>query len=201
MSLKGEIDRGLVAMSIDFDPGVPEKLETYLALLSRWNKVINLTSVDNPEEMVVMHLLDSVSVQPYLAGTRILDVGSGAGLPGIPLALINADKDFILLDSNGKKVRFMTQVTIDLGLKNVKVIQSRAEDFSGKFDHVICRAFRQTNEFVKACVHLVAPGGSLLAMKGPAEKETAPPPGFRKTVHQLRAPGLAAERYLIELRQ
>lgn len=199
MNLKEKIERGLVALSLESHLEVIEKLERYLALLSKWNKVTNLTSIDNPEQMVVVHLLDSLSVQPYLSGKRVLDVGSGAGLPGIPLALINADKDFILLDSNGKKTRFMLQATIDLGIKNVEVVQSRAQDLEGEFDHVVCRAFTGTNDFVKACSHLLAPGGNMLAMKGPAESEVTPIPGFRQSVHQLNVPGLPSERYLVEI--
>ena len=117
MNLKEKIERGLVALSLESHIEVADKLEQYLALITKWNKVTNLTSIDNPEQMVLVHLLDSLSIQPYLSGPRILDVGSGAGLPGIPLALINEDKDFILLDSNGKKTRFMVQATIELGIK------------------------------------------------------------------------------------
>lgn len=199
MNLKEKIERGLVALSLESHLEVADKLEQYLALITKWNKVTNLTSIDNPEQMVLVHLLDSLSIQPYLSGPRILDVGSGAGLPGIPLALINEDKDFILLDSNGKKTRFMLQVTIELGIKNIEVVQSRAQDFQGEFDHVVCRAFTGTDDFVKACSHLLAPGGSLLAMKGPAESEVTPLPGFKQSIHQLNVPGLPSERYLIEI--
>ena len=199
MNLKEKIERGLVALSLESHLEVADKLEQYLALITKWNKVTNLTSIDNPEQMVLVHLLDSLSIQPYLSGPRILDVGSGAGLPGIPLALINEDKDFILLDSNGKKTRFMLQVKIELGIKNIEVVQSRAQDFQGEFDHVVCRAFTGTDDFVKACSHLLAPGGSLLAMKGPAESEVTPLPGFKQSIHQLNVPGLPSERYLIEI--
>jgi 16S rRNA (guanine527-N7)-methyltransferase len=199
MNLKEKIERGLVALSLESHLEVADKLEQYLALITKWNKVTNLTSIDNPEQMVLVHLLDSLSIQPYLSGPRILDVGSGAGLPGIPLALINEDKDFILLDSNGKKTRFMLQVTIELGIKNIEVVQSRAQDFQGEFDQVLCRAFTGTDHFVKACSHLLAPGGSLLAMKGPAESEVTPLPGFKQSIHQLNVPDLPSERYLIEI--
>ena len=199
MNLKEKIERGLVALSLESHLEVADKLEQYLALITKWNKVTNLTSIDNPEQMILVHLLDSLSIQPYLSGPRILDVGSGAGLPGIPLALINEDKDFILLDSNGKKTRFMLQVKIELGIKNIEVVQSRAQDFQGEFDHVVCRAFTGTDDFVKACSHLLAPGGSLLAMKGPAESEVTPLPGFKQSIHQLNVPGLPSERYLIEI--
>jgi len=201
MNLKEKIDRGLVALSLESHLEVAEKLERYLALIAKWNKVTNLTSINNPDQMVVVHLLDSLSIQAYLPGTRILDVGSGAGLPGIPLALINEDKNFILLDSNGKKTRFMLQATIDLGIRNVEVVQSRAQDYEGEFDHVVCRAFTSTVDFVKACSHLLAPGGSLLAMKGPAASEVTPIPGFKQRVHQLNVPGLSSERYLVEIRR
>jgi 16S rRNA (guanine527-N7)-methyltransferase len=126
-------------------------------------------------------------------------VGSGAGLPGIPLALINQDKDFILLDSNGKKTRFMVQAAIELGIRNIEVVHSRAQDFQGEFDHVVCRAFAGTDDFVKTCSHLLAPGGTLLAMKGPAESAVTRPPGFKQSIHQLHVPDMPSERYLIEI--
>ena len=198
MSLKEKIESGLVALTLKSDPEVVEKLEQYLALITKWNKVTNLTSIDNPEQMVVIHLLDSLSIQPYLSGHRILDVGSGAGLPGIPLALINQDKDFVLLDSNGKKTRFMVQAAIELGIRNIEVVHSRAQDFQGEFDHVVCRAFAGTDDFVKTCSHLLAPGGTLLAMKGPAESSVTPPPGFKQSIHQLHVPDMPSERYLLE---
>ena len=201
MNLKDKIERGLVALTLESPPEVVEKLEQYLTLINKWNKVTNLTSIDNLEQMVVIHLLDSLSIQPYLSGHRILDVGSGAGLPGIPLALINQDKDFILLDSNGKKTRFMVQARIELGIRNIKVVQSRAQEFQGEFDHVVCRAFTGTDDFVKTCSHLLAPGGSFLAMKGPAESEVARPPGFKQSIHQLYVPDMPSERYLIEIRR
>ena len=199
MSLKEKIERGLVALTLKSHPEVVEKLEQYLALITKWNKVTNLTSIDNPEQMVVIHLLDSLSIQPYLSGHRILDVGSGAGLPGIPLALINKDKDFILLDSNGKKTRFMVQAAIELEIRNIEVVHSRAQDFQGEFDHVVCRAFAGTDDFVKTCSHLLAPGGTLLAMKGPAESAITHPPGFKQSIHQLHVPDMPSERYLIEI--
>ena len=199
MSLKEKIERGLVALTLESHSEVVEKLEQYLTLITKWNKVTNLTSIDDPEQMVVIHLLDSLSIQPHLSGHRILDVGSGAGLPGIPLALINPDKDFILLDSNGKKTRFMVQATIELGIRNIEVVQSRAQDFEGEFDHVVCRAFTGTDDFVKACSHLLAPEGSLLAMKGPAASEVIRPPGFKQSIHQLHVPDMPSERYLIEI--
>ena len=199
MNLKEKIESGLVALTLKSHPEVVEKLEQYLALITKWNKVTNLTSIDNPEQMVVIHLLDSLSIQPYLSGHRILDVGSGAGLPGIPLALINQDKDFILLDSNGKKTRFMVQAAIELGIRNIEVVQSRVQDFQGEFDHVVCRAFTGTDDFVKTCSHLLAPGGTLLAMKGPAESAVTRPPGFKQSIHQLQVPYMPSERYLIEI--
>ncbi len=201
MNLKEKIELGLIALSLESHIKVAEKLEQYLALITKWNKVTNLTSIDNPQQMVLVHLLDSLTIQPYLSGSRILDVGSGAGLPGIPLALINEDKDFILLDSNGKKTRFMLQATIELGIKNIEVVQSRVQDFQGKFDQVVCRAFAGTEDFVKSCSHLLAPGGSLLAMKGPSESDVTVLPGFKQSIHQLNVPDLLSERYLIEIGQ
>ena len=124
------ITDGFQALGLKEDPALVERSSCFLELLVRWNRVTNLTALTDIKAMVGVHLLDSLAVAPYITGRKILDVGSGAGLPGIPLALLYPDKDFILLDSNGKKTRFMTQVTIELQLDNVKVVHLRVEDFA-----------------------------------------------------------------------
>ena len=201
MKVRQQIEQGLVALSLDSKVKVAEKLERYISLLAKWNKVTNLTSIDAPDSMVLVHLLDSLSINPYLNGARILDVGSGAGLPGIPLAMVNEDKDFKLLDSNGKKTRFMLQAKIELKIENVEIVQSRVSDFKGEYDHVVCRAFKAADEFVSSCSHLLAVGGTLLAMKGPAESEIPALKGFKLKVHELHVPGSSLGRYLLEIRK
>ena len=202
MGLEGRIADGLKSLSLEYDSGVPQKAVRYLALLRKWNRVANLTAITDPDEMVTRHLLDSCTLHVFLRGKRILDVGSGAGLPGIPLALLNPHKDFILLDSNGKKTRFMTQAAIDLGLGNVTVVQSRLEDFSGEFDHVVCRAFRSLHDLVAGSYHLLTAGGSLLAMKGPgviSELSELDARGFHYTAHGLQTPG--SKRLIVEIQR
>ena len=201
MKVKQQIEQGLVALSLEPKIEVAEKLEQYIRLVAKWNKVTNLTSIDTPESMVLLHLLDSLSINPYLNGARILDVGSGAGLPGIPLALVNEDKHFKLLDSNGKKTRFMLQAKIELKIENIDVVQSRVSDFQGEYDHVVCRAFKAVGDFISSCSHLLAAGGTLLAMKGPAEREIPTLKGFKLKVHELHVPGSSLGRYLLEIRK
>lgn len=192
---------GLSGLGIGPEEPLVTKALDYLSLICRWNRVTNLTAIREPGEIVTHHLLDAFSVQPFISGSRVLDVGSGAGLPGIPLALIDRDKDFILLDSNGKKTRFMTQVKIELDLPNVEVVQSRVEDYRGSFDQVISRAFSNLADMVSSCRHLLVAGGSMLAMKGPGvREEMADVAGCDMQLHELVVPGLDAERYLVRLR-
>jgi 16S rRNA (guanine527-N7)-methyltransferase len=146
-------------------PEFTQALNQYLALMQRWNKRFNLTAIRTLDEMVSKHLLDSLALGPYVTGSEVIDVGSGAGLPGIPLALNFPEKHFLLLDSNGKKTRFLTQVKIELGLDNVEILQCRAESLRDrKFDQVVCRAFKQPLEIYPALDHLLKPSGSILAM-------------------------------------
>ena len=196
MSLVEQITIGLDDLGLGDHADKAEPLAHFLELIDRWNRVTNLTAIRKPEDMVSQHLLDSLSVSPYVKGARVLDVGSGAGLPGIPLALFQPDKDFILLDSNGKKTRFMTQAAIELGLGNVTVLQQRIEDCTELFDQVISRAFASLDDFVSLCMPRVKIGGSLLAMKGPSEIDQADriPTAC---VHELHVPGLDRARYLV----
>lgn len=140
----------------------------YLELLQRWNQTYNLTAITDPREMVYLHLIDSLVIRPYLTGNRLLDIGTGAGLPGIPLAITNPDKHFVLLDKNNKKTRFLTQVTAELGLKNVEVVHTRCEDFHPKqcFDSILSRAYASLWLFVNSSKHLLCKNGWWIAMKG-----------------------------------
>ncbi len=176
----------------------------YLELLVKWNRAYNLTAVRDPAEMVIRHLLDSLAIAPCLTGRRFIDVGTGAGLPGIPLAIAQPDRTFDLLDSNGKKTRFLFQVKTALALDNMTVHQARVESFqpSGLFDAVLSRAFASLGDMIDCCRHLLAPGGRFLAMKGQfPEAELAELSDSVELVasHRLDIPGLAEERHLLEL--
>lgn len=181
-------------------------LNRYLQLLQRWNKVFNLTAVRDPAEMQPLHIADSISVAPYLRGANCLDVGSGAGLPGIPLAILQPDRHFTLLDTNGKKTRFMQQVVLELGLPNVNVVQTRVEHWQpvAPFDAIISRAFASLRAFVTFTGKHLADNGILYAMKGryPDSELAELPSGWRVTAqHSLCVPGLDAERHLLEIQR
>lgn len=185
-------------------PNAADVLCEYVSLLMRWNRAFNLTAVREPDEMVSRHILDSAVIAPFAGSGPLLDVGSGAGLPGIVLAVLKPGLRVTLLDSNGKKTRFCRQAAAELGLRNVEVVQSRVEDYRPPeaFATVVSRAFAALGDFVDGARHLVVPGGRLLAMKGayPHEELSALPPRARAlAVHPLVVPGLDAERHLVEL--
>ncbi len=181
-----------------------KKLIGLVNLLSKWNKAYNLTSVRNPEDMLVKHIMDSIVVSPYLDGKRIIDVGTGPGLPGLPLAILNPDKHFVLLDSLGKRLRFIRQAVLELELKNVEFIQSRVEEYQPeqKFDIVLSRAFASLTDMLFWCKHLPNEKGCFLALKGQLPKEELKELDsqfkFIKSV-QLTVPNLNAERCLVEI--
>lgn len=181
-----------------------DPLVAYLAELNKWNAAYNLTAVRNPADMVARHILDSLTVLPYLRGKRILDAGTGAGLPGIPLALSCPDRQFTLLDSNGKKVRFVQHAVATLRLHNVDVVQARAETLKpdAAYDCVVSRAFCSLADFVANSAHLLLPGGCLLAMKGrrpDAELATLPAGWRAAAVDPVAVPGLDGERHIVVL--
>ena len=199
LSPRDAIAAGLADLSLQVTDTDIDRLLHFLELIERWNRVTNLTAVKSLPDMVALHLLDSLAVLPFIKGKTVLDVGSGAGLPGIPLALLSPGKDFILLDAASKRTRFMTQAAIELGLTNVQIVHSRVEDYITTADHVICRAFTSLEEFVSLCGELVNEGGSLLAMKGPAEAGIEAVEGWQLSKHTLNVPQLDGERYLMEL--
>ena len=159
---------GLKAMGISADEEQLQQLVDYLALLLKWNRAYNLTAVRSPGEMVSRQLLDSLSILPFLQGPRVLDIGTGAGLPGVPLAIIRRDLEFVLLDSNSKKTRFVNQVRMELGLENLQVAHSRVEAFEAPvlFQTITSRAFASLDDMLRSSEHLLADGGQWLAMKG-----------------------------------
>jgi len=199
---KAELERGIAALGLNLSDRQVGALMQYLELLARWNRTYRLTAVTEPSAMISRHLLDSLSVLPVLVGHRLLDVGAGAGLPGIPLAVARPDLSFVLLDSNGKKTRFMTHAAGRLGLKNVQVARARVEDYDGEggFDTVISRAFANLPEFVRLAGRLCAPGGRLVAMKGRLRTEELAglSAGWRiAETRRLTVPGTDGERHLV----
>jgi 16S rRNA (guanine527-N7)-methyltransferase len=202
MIAERELASGLAALGLAASGDLERKLLDYIALIAKWNRVYNLTAVRDPQEMVGLHVLDSLTVLPHLSGNTVLDVGSGAGLPGIPLAIARPDLDVTLLDSNQKKTSFQQQAVIELGLANVRAVNARIESWEASqlFDVVISRAFADLGEFVSSAGRQCAPGGVLAAMKGvyPHDEITAMPAAFRvRSVVPLHVPGVAAERHLV----
>ena len=199
--LDTDLRDGLQALGIAPTPAQLEQFEHYLKLLAKWNQAFNLTAVREPAEMVVRHVLDSVAVAPFLHGRAILDVGTGAGLPGLPLAVMETTRRFTLLDSVGKKVRFLRHVLGELALPNVGVVHCRVEahEPEAPYDTVVCRAFGELGEFVAQCGRLAGPGGRLLAMKGrdPERELVGLPPGWQGRCHSLQVPGLDGQRHAV----
>lgn len=176
----------------------------YVTLLDKWNSAYNLTSVRNPQEMLIKHVLDSLVVAPHLTGNHFIDVGTGPGLPGILLAIYYPEKKFTLLDSLGKRIRFLNQVKLQLDLKNVNPIQCRVEEHLPEqgYDGVISRAFASLNDMLSWCKHLPAVNGQFFAMKGAAvQEEIAALPDFVKVtaIKNLQVPELDAQRHLVIL--
>jgi 16S rRNA (guanine527-N7)-methyltransferase len=193
---------GMTALEIPFTPEQREKLLAFLRLIQKWNRVYNLTAIRDPRTAVDLHLLDSLTVWPYLRGERILDVGTGAGLPGIPLAIIGGDRRFILLDSSAKKTRFVQQAIIELGLSNAEVATCRVEDYCPEcgFDTILARAYANLAEIFAGTRRMLAPGGMILAQKGQLpENEIRSLKDCVVNTHILNIPGLDVERHLIEI--
>lgn len=204
MMLKQELTRGCASLGLDLSETTLKQLLDYLLLLQKWNKTYNLTAIRDAEHMVSHHLLDSLAVLPHLWPRRWLDVGCGAGLPGIVLAIARPDWEFVLLDSNSKKTSFVQQAIIELGLRNASVSCGRVEDLQvqEKFDGIISRAFAETRDFVSLTRHLLARDGCWAAMKGTPDQELQRLPGdvVVEQIIQLEVPGLDAARCLVVLK-
>jgi len=196
------LEAGMQQMGVEYSSEQRDMLLAYLQLLMTWNRAYNLTAIRDPREMIKLHLLDSLAVLPHLSGKRLIDVGTGAGLPGIPLAIMCPERDFTLLDSNGKKTRFLFQARCDLGLSNLKEINSRVESHRPEvpYDAVLSRAFTSVADMVNKCSHLLSPEGLFLAMKGKFPQSELSEVGKDYKVnasHTLQVPGVDGERHLI----
>lgn len=198
----GQLSNGLAAMNLSLSESQQHQLLAFLALLNKWNKAYNLTAVRDERVMVSRQLLDSLSILPWVTTDHLLDVGAGGGLPGIPLAIVFPEKRFTLLDSNGKKTRFLSQCVLELGLSNVEVIHGRAEDCQPDqpFTQISSRAFTALENLVTWCGQLLASEGEFLAMKGqyPDDEVAALPAGWQvESSHSLKVPGADGERHLL----
>ena len=206
--LDDDIRTGAQALGQALTEDQVNKLARLLEALGHWNRRINLTAIRDLDDMVQGHVLDSLAVRPHLEGRSVLDVGTGAGFPGLPLAIVEPDRRFTLLDSNGKKVRFVREMIGELGLENAEVVKARAEDYApgARFDTVIARALATVPRLVELTGHLVGEDGQLLALKGrhPAEEleATESLPEWDVSLTALRVPGLEShERHLVTLRR
>jgi 16S rRNA (guanine527-N7)-methyltransferase len=202
-ALQTQLEQGIDALGLQLPVDAVGRLLDYLALLERWNAAYNLTAIRDPAEMVTRHLLDALAILPYVQGDTVADLGTGPGLPGIPLAIAAPGRQLLLVDSNGKKVRFLREAIRTLKLEGVRAVQSRVEDVEGQFDCVTARAFASLADMLAWGGHLLAPQGIWLAMKGKAPDEELPgvPAAFVvRSIHPLRVPGLeTSERHLVVL--
>ena len=203
--MKAKLENLLTQTEIQLTDRQKDQLIQLVQLLNKWNKAYNLTSVRNPQEMLVKHILDSIVVSPYLQGDRFIDVGTGPGLPGLPLAIINPTKQFVLLDSLGKRISFIRNAVRELGLTNVEPVLSRVEEYQPeqKFDGVLSRAFASLKDMTDWCHHLLKKDGYFYALKGIYHEDEVQELDKKfevKDVITLNVPELVGERHLIVLR-
>ena len=204
--LSALLSQALEENQYSFSSSVQTQFLHYLERLQKWNQVFNLTALTKPADLVYLHILDSLSTLPFLNGKELLDVGTGAGLPGIPLALADPSKTWVLLDKSQKKTRFLVQACAELGIKNIRVVCSRSELFQPekKFESIISRALGSLSLFLETTQHLISPDGIFLAMKGtyPHQELAEIPATFRVIdVQKLIIRGLQAERHLVRIQQ
>ena len=204
-ALQAQLEQGIAELGLQLPADAVPRLLDYQALLERWNGTYNLTAIREPTQMVSRHLLDSLAILPYLQGNSLADLGTGPGLPGIPLAIAAPGRQVLLVDSNGKKVRFLRETIRSLKLEGVRAVQSRVEDVEGQYDCITARAFASLADMLAWGGHLLAPQGLWLAMKGksPEDEFSGVPEGFAvRGIHALDVPGLgAAERHLVVLQR
>lgn len=203
MSDLQQLQAGLDAMGLELPAGTAEKLLAYRDMLLKWNRTYNLTALKDPAQAISHHLLDSLAILPWVNGANLLDVGSGGGLPGIPLAIVRPELQVTLVDAVQKKATFQRQAAIELELANVQARHARVEELQGAYAMITSRAFAELADFVRLTRHLLAPGGCWLAMKGqrPEAELAALPADIRiQAVEPLGVPGLEAERHLVMLR-
>lgn len=207
LKLQNTFNQKCKNIGINLSEGESEHLLNYLSLLLKWNKAFNLTAITNPKEALDLHLLDSVAVTPAIKDySSLLDVGTGGGLPGIPLAILNPDKQFTLLDTNSKKTRFLKQVVYELGLDNVTVINQRVQDFENQSGYacILSRAFASLSDMVQWTGHLLTEHGHWLAMKGQypqQELDDLPETVELVKANEVKLPGVNASRWFIYLKQ
>ena len=205
MSIEIQVEQGARALGVSLPAGAAARMAQHVALIEKWNRVHNLTAVREPAQMAVLHVLDSLALVPHVGGAKnLLDVGTGAGFPGIPVALACEPLAVTLLDSSHKKATFLEQAKAELRLGNVSVASERVESFAPerKFDLVVSRAFADLADFVQLAGHLLAPGGRILAMKGvwPYEEIARVPKTHRVAeVIELKVPSLDAKRHLVRI--
>ena len=195
---------GMQALGLAADAATQARLLSYLETLARWNRVFNLTAIRDPEDMVARHILDSLTILPHLPVGRLLDIGSGAGLPGIPIALLQPQRPVVLLDRSRKRMDFLTEVVARMALTQVVLAHGRVEDHVPEAPYAVitARAFASLSDIALAAGRLLAPGGIIAAMKGalPTEELASVAPPFSvQAVHVLQVPGLAAKRHLVAL--
>jgi len=192
---------GIAALNVNVTDNQIEQLLCFIKLIEKWNKAYNLTAIRDREEMARLHILDSLAILPYIEGTRVIDIGTGAGLPGIPLAICLPEIHFTLLDSNAKKTRFVQQVVLELKLKNVQVVHSRVENYHPEtaYDAVLTRAFSSLSDIVKLTSHLLNRRGVLLAMKGQNLEAELELITAKKSVIPVSIPGTDVDRCLVRI--
>ena len=205
MDLLQQLQKMLAQTELKVTDSQQNKLVQLVGLLDKWNKAYNLTSVRDPKQMLIKHIMDSIVVSPHLQGKRLIDVGTGPGLPGLPLAILNPDKHFVLLDSLGKRLRFIRQAVLALGLKNVEFVQSRVEEYQPeeKFDVVLSRAFASLEDMLFWCKHLPNEKGHFLALKGQfSEQDVAQLDDKFEFIESitLHVPNLEGERCLVKVK-
>jgi len=192
---------GIASLNLSMTDEKIDQLLGFIKLIEKWNKAYNLTAIRDREEMARLHILDSLAIAPHVEGKRVIDIGTGAGLPGIPLAICLPEINFTLLDSNAKKTRFVQQVVLELKLKNVEVLHSRVENYHPEktYDAVLTRAFAGLSDIVKLTAHLLAKEGVLLAMKGQNPDAELAGIAAKKSVVSVSVPGTDIERCLVRI--